>query len=125
MQEVVMSSRSMTRSMRALVALSAVGLLSLGSCDLAGDEGGPGPSPGISGGIPPGPLITPFALQNMRGNPGTADLESNSQSDRPSVSFTGRYWAFTSFATNLVAGVTDGRRHVYVRDMVNQTTQLV
>jgi hypothetical protein len=120
-----MSTRSIPAPLRAALALSLISLLSLGSCDLAGSEGGPGVAPPLEGVIPTGPLPTPFALTNLRANPGTSAVESNNYSQRPSISSDGRYVAFHSFATNLVAGVTDGKNHVYVRDMQTQITSLV
>ncbi|MPV87013.1 TolB family protein [Ostreibacterium oceani] len=41
------------------------------------------------------------------------DLESNNGSYNPSISADGRYVAFDSFATNLVADDTNGRRDVF------------
>lgn len=120
-----MLSRSMPSALRAALAVSLVSLLSLGSCDLAGSEGGPGSSPGIIGSVPPGPLPTPFTLENLRANPGIASLQSNSYSQKPSISETGRYIAFISAATNLVNGVNNGRAHVYVRDVQTQITSVV
>lgn len=43
----------------------------------------------------------------------------------PSVSGDGRYIAFKSNATNLVSNTTSGDYQIYLRDRVNQTTQLV
>ncbi len=49
----------------------------------------------------------------------------NSSSDSPDVSADGRYVAFTSSATDLVAGVDPSHGHVYVRDMVAGSTEIV
>ena len=43
----------------------------------------------------------------------------------PAISDTGRYVAFTSSASNLVAGDTNGVSDVFVRDVVNGTTRRV
>lgn len=50
---------------------------------------------------------------------------ANLFSTEPVISADGRYVAFTSFATNLVAGVTNQFSHVYVRDLLAGTTTLV
>ena len=52
--------------------------------------------------------------------------EANSDSfGRPALSRTGRYVAFESSATNLVAGDTNMASDVFVRDLLNGTTQRV
>jgi Tol biopolymer transport system component len=53
------------------------------------------------------------------GNPG------NDVSRDPSVSASGQFVVFGSFATDLVAGDTNARQDVFVRDMVTGTTRLV
>ncbi|MBF2028605.1 MAG: DUF4347 domain-containing protein, partial [Oscillatoriales cyanobacterium C42_A2020_001] len=52
---------------------------------------------------------------------------SNQRAIRPTISDDGRYVAFISYATDLVPGANSdpGFRHAYVRDLVNNTTQLV
>ena len=50
---------------------------------------------------------------------------SNSQSGSPSISADGRYVAFDSFSTDLVAGDTNDANDVFVRDLVEGTTTLV
>ncbi len=50
---------------------------------------------------------------------------ANAQSFEPTLSADGRYVAFTSFATNLVTGVTNDLGNVYVRDLQTGTTTLV
>jgi len=45
--------------------------------------------------------------------------------DFPVISGDGRFVAFGSWAHNLVPGVSNPGRHVYVRDRVNQTTECV
>jgi hypothetical protein len=50
--------------------------------------------------------------------------QANNQSSQPSISSTGRFVAFTSLATNLVTGDTNGVSDVFVRDRtVSETTR--
>ncbi|MGH2491046.1 MAG: TolB family protein, partial [Candidatus Limnocylindria bacterium] len=63
--------------------------------------------------------LTVIVSVAMTGNPG------NNVSRDPSISANGRYVVFTSFATDLVAGGTNGRSQVFVRDMLAGTTALV
>lgn len=51
--------------------------------------------------------------------------ESNGRSNIPAISADGRYVAFRSRATNLVATTTSGVDHIFVRDLVLNTTILV
>ncbi len=46
----------------------------------------------------------------------------NGNSSSPIVSADGRYTAFSSVASNLVSGDTNGKKDVFVRDMVNNST---
>lgn len=46
-------------------------------------------------------------------------------SDKPSISADGRYVAFASSAPDLVPGDTNGRRDIFVRDMLTGTTERV
>lgn len=56
----------------------------------------------------------------------SAGTQGNLESmDRPSISADGRFVAFRSFASNLVAGDTNGFADVFVRDRQNGTTQRV
>ncbi len=55
----------------------------------------------------------------------TAGVEGDELSRRPSVSFGGRYVAFYSQATNLVAGDANGVADIFVRDTLFQTTRRV
>jgi hypothetical protein len=48
--------------------------------------------------------------------------EANGMSSQPSISASGQYVAFTSAASNLVPGDTNGVPDVFVRDLVNGTT---
>ena len=52
-------------------------------------------------------------------------VQGNAGSYRPSVSSDGRFVAFSSDASNLVAGDTNGKRDVFVRDRLNGTTERV
>jgi Tol biopolymer transport system component len=55
----------------------------------------------------------------------TGGGQGNGRSDLPSISRDGRYVAFSSTATNLVSGDTNGRSDVFVRDRVAGTTRRV
>jgi hypothetical protein len=50
---------------------------------------------------------------------------ANGPSGESSVSASGRYVVFSSFATNLVAGDTNGKEDIFLRDTVNNTTTLI
>lgn len=56
---------------------------------------------------------------------GYLGLPANGSSGSPSVSSDGRYVAFQSSATNLIASDTNVRQDVFVRDMQNGVTALV
>jgi Tol biopolymer transport system component len=56
---------------------------------------------------------------------GMGGVQPNNGSTNPSISGDGRYVAFQSLATNLVAGDVNGQMDVYVRDRVTATTELV
>lgn len=47
---------------------------------------------------------------------GVGGAEADSDSEGPVISEDGRYVAFLSWASNLVAGIDDGHRHVYLLD---------
>lgn len=49
--------------------------------------------------------------------------ESNAGSHNPTISGDGRYVAFSSSATNLVTGNTNGLAHIFIRDMRPQSTE--
>ncbi len=55
----------------------------------------------------------------------SAGAEANGESARPSISADGRFVAFRSDATNLVAGDANGLRDVFVHDRQSDTTQRV
>lgn len=54
-----------------------------------------------------------------------SDGQGNGRSDLPSISRDGRYVAFYSEASNLVAGDTNGKADAFVRDLVAGTTRRV
>jgi Tol biopolymer transport system component len=56
---------------------------------------------------------------------GPGGAQPNGRSSRPSISANGRYVAFDSTARNLVAGDTNDRFDVFVRDTVNHVTRRV
>jgi Tol biopolymer transport system component len=56
---------------------------------------------------------------------GGAGLQANSGSTDASISKNGRFVAFQSEASNLVAGDTNGSRDVFVRDLLAGTTELI
>jgi hypothetical protein len=55
----------------------------------------------------------------------TNGLPAMVPSGEPSISGDGRYVAFSSYATNLVAGVISNSENVFLRDVQSQTTALV
>jgi Tol biopolymer transport system component len=55
----------------------------------------------------------------------SAGLEGDENSYTPSLSADGRYVAFESLATNLVAGDTNTKRDIFVRDRQTGTTTLI
>ena len=55
----------------------------------------------------------------------SAGVQGNGPSDAPSISSDGRYVAFSSGATNLVAGDTNAAQDIFVRDTLASTTERV
>ncbi|MEN4007321.1 MAG: cysteine peptidase family C39 domain-containing protein [Methanobacteriaceae archaeon] len=55
----------------------------------------------------------------------SAGVQGNASSKSPSISADGRYVAFISYATNLVANDTDTFNDVFVRDLLLNTTTMV
>lgn len=55
----------------------------------------------------------------------STSAQANGQSSTPSISADGRYVAFSSQATNLVSGDTNGRSDVFIRDRIAGTTTRV
>jgi hypothetical protein len=58
----------------------------------------------------------PVSAQVVRVSVSTAGVQGNAASEWPSISGDGRYVVFTSAATNLVAGDTNGHADVFLRD---------
>ena len=54
---------------------------------------------------------------------GAGGIQGGSGSDEPSISADGRFVAFRSNASNLVAGDTNLRADIFVYDCVNRTTE--
>jgi Tol biopolymer transport system component len=61
----------------------------------------------------------------VRASLGPGGVQANQPSGGPDVSADGRFVAFSSFATNLVAGDTNNQPDVFVRDMQAGVTRLV
>lgn len=55
----------------------------------------------------------------------SAGVQSNSSSSWSSISYDGRYVVFSSNASNLVASDTNGSSDIFIRDLTNNTTELV
>src|SRR2546429_3008796 len=55
----------------------------------------------------------------------SAGSQADGESSSPAISADGRFVAFVSFATILVAGDSNGRGDVFVRDRLTQTTERV
>src|SRR6266568_3840112 len=60
--------------------------------------------------------------QTVRVSVDSAGVQGNSSSFDPSLSANGRWVAFQSFATNLVAGDTNGDRDIFVHDLTTGET---
>lgn len=98
-------------------ALPARGFLEPGQASAAGQA-------------PSSPLTyLPLAMRHMQGTQRVSlssdGVQSNDYSYFPSVSGDGRYIAFGSSATNLVAGDTNGAPDVFVHDLQTGLTELV
>jgi hypothetical protein len=78
--------------------------------------------PGDTNGVTDVFVWTPGGVTRVLGN---GSAQSNCSSQRPSVSFDGRYIAFDSCASNLVAGDTNGLSDVFVYDRTSQTVTRV
>jgi Tol biopolymer transport system component len=55
----------------------------------------------------------------------TSGTLGNGQSEEPSISADGRYVAFRSISSNLVAGDSNGSYDIFVRDRLNGTTECI
>jgi Tol biopolymer transport system component len=71
--------------------------------------------------------LGPFAVAQTttRVNVDSSGAQANNVSQNPSISADGRFVAFTSFATNLVPGDTNGFADIFVRDRQGGTTERV
>jgi len=67
----------------------------------------------------------PGGISTVRVSVDSAGNEANSDSSAPSISADGRYVAFASNASNLVAGDTNGRVDIFVRNLLAGTTTRV
>ncbi len=65
-----------------------------------------------------------FVRDREDGTTTLVSVAANGDSYAPSISADGRYVAFASEATDLVAGDVNGRRDVFVRDLAGATTTL-
>lgn len=63
-----------------------------------------------------------LADTTIRVSVSSGGTQANGDSSRPSISSDGRYLAFQSTATNLVANDTNGTSDVFVRDLVGKST---
>jgi Tol biopolymer transport system component len=104
--------------------LIAVSLSSCGDCYLTcgndnsvgdnenGDDDGGGESPAL-------PVVITLDSVDSKGN------EGNDFSNHPSINLDGRYVAFVSFSSNLVANDTNGAQDIFVRDRLSGETTRV
>ncbi len=79
-------------------------------------------APSCDGNLNEGDVILAFTDRVSRSSAGA---EGNARSERPSVSADGRYVAFVSGASNLVAGDANGADDVFRRDTLTGATVLV
>jgi Tol biopolymer transport system component len=71
-------------------------------------------------------VVYDLAAHTLRtASPGADGTQPNGISIEPSIDADGRYVAFTSYASNLVAGDGNGSNDVFVRDLVAGSTRLV
>jgi Tol biopolymer transport system component len=66
-----------------------------------------------------------IARTTRRMSVSTAGMEANGRSDEPAISADGRYVAFSSVATNLVRGDTNGASDIFVHDRATGLTRRV
>jgi Tol biopolymer transport system component len=74
---------------------------------------------------PPAGAISTYVPMNGIASLSTANKAGNKASFDPSVSWGGRFIAFTATSTDLVSGDTNGRTDVFVRDTLADTTTRV
>jgi Tol biopolymer transport system component len=79
---------------------------------------------GLGVAVAAGPALA-AAPTTVRVSVSSSDTQANSRSMSPAISADGRYVAFESYASNLVAGDTNDRRDVFVGDRVTGTTERV
>jgi len=72
-----------------------------------------------------GDLQAGFSQASMQGGGYTSAGLGNGHSTFPDVSPNGRFIVFSSSATNLVPGDTNGKRDIFIRDTVARTTRRV
>lgn len=70
-------------------------------------------------------LASPGEISAAEPGPGEIDGQANAPSGEPAISGDGRYVAFSSYASNLVPGDTNGRQDVYVYDRATRTVERV
>ena len=63
--------------------------------------------------------------RTVRASVGDGGAQANDDSDRPSIDTFAQYVAFESFASNLVAGDSNGERDIFVRHLPSSTTRRV
>lgn len=63
--------------------------------------------------------------RTVRASAGDGGAQANDASDRPSIDTFAQYVAFESFASNLVAGDSNGQRDIFVRHLPSSTTTRV
>jgi Tol biopolymer transport system component len=85
-------------------------------------SGAPNLVPGDTNGLPDVFVFDRLGGTTARASVSYLGQEANFDSERPTLSADGRWCAFTSRATNLVAGDTNGQADVFVRDLVAGTT---
>jgi Tol biopolymer transport system component len=73
--------------------------------------------PGDTNGATDGFVYDRVTKTTTRVTLGNGGVEGNADSDLPTLSADGRYVAFVSDASNLVAGDTNGHRDIFVRDL--------
>lgn len=66
-----------------------------------------------------------LAQVTQRVDVGSGGTEANGPASNPSITLDGRYVAFSSVASNLVAGDANGHADVFIRDRRSGTTELV
>jgi Tol biopolymer transport system component len=69
--------------------------------------------------------VSALALAPAAAAPAPAGAVGNKASYAPEISGTGRFIVFASDATNLVAGDTNGKRDIFIRDTIAKTTRRV